>query len=66
MLEQVKVLSFYDVVIDFILLDAFEDLDNPPKSFVSVINNRFLSNGFKESVCCIFLHLSGISWTFIM
>ena len=47
---QVKVLSFYDVVIDFILLDSFDDLENPPKSVVSVVNNRWLSNGFKESV----------------
>ena len=52
---QVKVLSFYDVVIDFILLDSFDDLENPPKSVVSVVNNRWLSNGFKESVKTAFL-----------
>ena len=42
--------SFYDVLIDLILLDAFDDLTNPPSSVVSVANNRWLSNGFKESV----------------
>jgi len=25
-------MNFYDIVLDFILLDAFEDLDNPPSA----------------------------------
>ena len=48
---QVKVMSFYDIVIDFLLFDAFDDLDNPPSSVTTVIQNRWLSNGFKETVC---------------
>ncbi|CAL4111268.1 unnamed protein product [Meganyctiphanes norvegica] len=45
----VKALTFYDVVLDFILMDAFEDLENPPSSVIAVVQNRWLSNGFKES-----------------
>lgn len=54
-------LTFYDVVIDFIFFDAFEDLDNPPAALSSVMQNRWLTTGFKEmashsctpSDCCI-------------
>lgn len=51
-LEQrnVKAMTFYDVVLDFIILDAFKDLDSPPNSVTAVVQNRFLSNGFKETV----------------
>ncbi|XP_049821870.1 mitoguardin [Aethina tumida] len=45
----VKALTFYDVVLDYILMDAFEDLDSPPSSVTAVIQNRWLSNGFKET-----------------
>ncbi|XP_035683768.1 mitoguardin 2-like isoform X4 [Branchiostoma floridae] len=45
----VMCLSFYDVVLDFILLDAFDDLANPPSSVTAVVQNRWLSNGFKET-----------------
>lgn len=45
----VKCLSFYDVVLDFIILDAFEDLESPPPSVLAVMQNRWLSNGFKET-----------------
>lgn len=48
--RNVKAMTFYDVVLDFIILDAFKDLDAPPASVIAVVNNRFLSNGFKETV----------------
>lgn len=50
-LEQrsVKAMTFYDVCIDFIILDSFRDLDAPPASVTAVVQNRFLSNGFKET-----------------
>lgn len=48
--RNVKAMTFYDVVLDFIILDAFRDLDSPPASVTAVVNNRFLSNGFKETV----------------
>ncbi|XP_055529658.1 mitoguardin [Wyeomyia smithii] len=47
--RNVKAMTFYDVVLDFIILDAFKDLDSPPNSVLAVINNRFLSNSFKET-----------------
>lgn len=53
---RVQVLTFYDVVLDYILLDAFEDLAAPPSSVLAVVRNRWLSDGFKESVSTC-LHL---------
>lgn len=47
---QVKNLNFYDVVLDFILMDSFEDLENPPTSIQNVVNNRWLNSSFKETV----------------
>lgn len=49
-LLQVKHLNFYDIVLDFILMDSFEDLENPPISIQNVINNRWLNSSFKETV----------------
>ncbi|MEJ1276881.1 mitoguardin 1 [Cricetulus griseus] len=46
---QVKNLNFYDVVLDFILMDSFEDLENPPPSIQSVVSNRWLNSSFKET-----------------
>lgn len=48
-MKGVKALTFYDIVLDYILMDAFEDLDAPPSSVTAVVQNRWLSNGFKES-----------------
>lgn len=45
----VKKLNFYDIVIDFMLMDSFEDLDNPPTSIHNVVNNRWLNSSFKET-----------------
>ncbi|XP_050438385.1 mitoguardin [Adelges cooleyi] len=45
----VKKMTFYDIVMDYILMDAFEDLESPPASMVAVIQNRWLSKGFKET-----------------
>jgi len=44
----VKSLTFFDVVLDFILMDAFEDITDPPSTVLTVINNRWLSDGVKE------------------
>ncbi|KAM9130598.1 mitoguardin 1 isoform 3-T3 [Pangshura tecta] len=46
----VKNLNFYDIVLDFILMDSFEDLENPPTSIQNVVNNRWLNSSFKETV----------------
>lgn len=48
--RNVKAMTFYDICIDFIILDSFKDLDAPPASVIAVVQNRFLSNGFKETV----------------
>ncbi|CAM5162288.1 unnamed protein product [Natator depressus] len=45
----VKNLNFYDIVLDFILMDSFEDLENPPTSIQNVVNNRWLNSSFKET-----------------
>ncbi|XP_022085307.1 mitoguardin 2-like [Acanthaster planci] len=47
--RKVRFLSFYDIVLDFLLLDAFDDLDDPPMSVTCVTQNRWLSNRVKES-----------------
>ncbi|KAH0618487.1 hypothetical protein JD844_017743 [Phrynosoma platyrhinos] len=46
----VKHLNFYDVVLDFILMDSFEDLENPPMSIQNVVNNHWLNSSFKETI----------------
>ncbi|XP_068012140.1 mitoguardin 2 isoform X1 [Melanerpes formicivorus] len=42
-------MSFFDIVLDFILMDAFEDLESPPSSVLAVLRNRWLSDSFKET-----------------
>lgn len=43
-------MNFFDVALDFILMDALEDLENPPSSVVAILRNRWLSDSFKETV----------------
>lgn len=47
-------MNFYDIVLDFILMDSFEDLENPPVSIQNVVNNRWLNSSFKETVRRLF------------
>lgn len=49
-LLQVTDLSFYDVLLDFVLLDAFDDLATPPYSVATAVQNRWLSARIKETV----------------
>ncbi|XP_069093142.1 mitoguardin 2 isoform X1 [Pleurodeles waltl] len=42
-------MSFFDIALDFILMDAFEDLESPPSSVLAVLRNRWLSDSFKET-----------------
>lgn len=63
---QVKKCTFYDVFLDFILLDAFDDLENPPKSVVAVVQNQWLSNGFKETVRPLMYHAHYTACLFLM
>ncbi|PIK47112.1 hypothetical protein BSL78_16008 [Apostichopus japonicus] len=47
--RKVKDFSFYDAVLDFFLLDAFDDLEDPPASVISIVQNRWLSQSVKET-----------------
>lgn len=42
--------SFYDVALDFILLDSFDDLVQPPAAVTAVMQNRWLTDSMKQSV----------------
>ncbi|XP_076823305.1 mitoguardin 2-like isoform X1 [Clavelina lepadiformis] len=50
-LKQRKVvqINFYDIVLDFLIMDAFEDLENPPSAVMSIMQNRWLADSLKES-----------------
>uniref|UniRef100_A0A1I7XW57 Exocyst subunit Exo70 family protein n=1 Tax=Heterorhabditis bacteriophora TaxID=37862 RepID=A0A1I7XW57_HETBA len=51
--------GFWDVVLDFILLDSFEDMKAPPSAIYSVTKNYFLSNSMKYST------ISTIVWSML-
>lgn len=53
-------MSFYDVVLDFVLMDAFDDLANPPAPVVSIMQNKWLADYLKESVNqhCLNIHVN--------
>ncbi|VDL73498.1 unnamed protein product [Nippostrongylus brasiliensis] len=51
--------GFWDVVLDFILLDSFDDIKSPPSAVYSVTKNIFLSNSMKYST------LSTIIWSML-
>uniref|UniRef100_A0A2K5IXE6 Mitoguardin 1 n=1 Tax=Colobus angolensis palliatus TaxID=336983 RepID=A0A2K5IXE6_COLAP len=69
----VKNLNFYDVVLDFILMDSFEDLENPPTSIQNVVNNRCVAHihlgilyGFFAHFYAICEHISPVlAWGFL-
>lgn len=46
----VRCMNFYDVLIDFILLDAFEEVEKPPSSIKAILQNRWISASFRETV----------------
>ncbi|XP_029052702.1 mitoguardin [Osmia bicornis bicornis] len=45
----VKCMNFYDVLIDFILLDAFEEVEKPSSSIRAILQNRWISASFRET-----------------
>ncbi|XP_012287159.1 mitoguardin [Orussus abietinus] len=45
----VKCINFYDVLVDFILLDAFEEVEKPPSSIKAILQNRWISASFRET-----------------
>ncbi|KAG9482995.1 hypothetical protein GDO78_009106 [Eleutherodactylus coqui] len=44
----VRNVNFYDVFLDFIVMDSFEDLENPPLVIQNVVKNHWLNPSFKE------------------
>lgn len=52
-------MNFYDIVLDFMIMDSLEDLASPPSSVLSAIQNRWLSTRIKETA------LSTAIWTVI-
>ncbi|CAH8856540.1 unnamed protein product [Trichobilharzia szidati] len=56
----VKVINFYDVVFDLMLLEAFELLANPPSSVLSVTRHKWLSDNFKRCA------LDSTVWTILL
>lgn len=55
--RKVPCFTFFDVVLDFILMDSFDDLASPPSAVLAVAQNRLLSASFKEST------LSTVVWS---
>lgn len=43
-------MNVYDIVLDFMLMDAFDDLSDPPSALQSVIHNGWISSGIKQSM----------------
>ena len=54
-------MNLYDVALDFVLLDAFSDLEHPPSSVVAVLQNSWITDGMKKSVSQQ-LMLAIVSW----
>ena len=53
---QVVCMNVYDVALDFVLMDAFYDLEHPPSTIVAILQNRWISAGMKQSVCaCVYV-----------
>lgn len=42
-------MNVYDIALDFILLDAFGDLEDPPAAIVTVLQNRWITTGMKTA-----------------
>ena len=43
-------MNVYDVALDFVLLDAFSDLEHPPSTVLAVLQNKWITDGMKKSV----------------
>ena len=43
-------MNVYDIALDFVLMDAFTDLANPPSAVLAALQNRWLTERMKESV----------------
>lgn len=50
-LRKIPVLSFYDLVVDYIILESLDDLENPPSMVASIVSNKWVSSKFRQSAC---------------
>lgn len=49
-------MSFYDIVLDFVIMDSFDDLEKPPYALTAVIQNGWIPNSVKLSVSYLNFH----------
>uniref|UniRef100_A0A6G1SFT0 Protein FAM73A n=1 Tax=Aceria tosichella TaxID=561515 RepID=A0A6G1SFT0_9ACAR len=49
--RRIPILSFYDLVIDYIILESLDDLNDPPKMVAGIISNTWVSSSFRQSAC---------------
>lgn len=49
--RRIPVLSFYDLVIDYIILESLDDLESPPAVISSILSNKWVSAKFRQSAC---------------
>lgn len=50
-MRKIPVLSFYDLVVDYIILESLDDLENPPSVVSSIVSNTWVSAKFRQSAC---------------
>lgn len=50
-LRRIPTLSFYDLVIDYIILESLDDLESPPAVVSSIVSNSWVSSKFRQSAC---------------
>lgn len=49
--RSIPLLSFYDLVVDYIILESLDDLNNPPAVVTSLLSNTWVSSKFRQSAC---------------
>ncbi|KAH7720093.1 Protein K01D12.6 [Aphelenchoides avenae] len=57
--RRVEEMNLWDVLFDFVFLDAFEDLRKPPSGIAALMRNSFLSRSMKEAT------LNNLIWSLI-
>lgn len=43
-------MNVFDIALDFVLLDAFDDIAHPPSAILAVLRNSWITDGMKQSV----------------
>ncbi|XP_070532211.1 mitoguardin 2-like isoform X2 [Ptychodera flava] len=57
--RRVRCINFYDIVLDFTLMDAFDDMERLPASVAAIAQNRWLSYSVKQTA------MSNAIWSLI-